>query len=183
MKPIDVFLDKLQGKHRKHGDGYQCKCPAHNGVGNTSLSFSESKDGTILLKCFAGCQAKKIVESLGLELKDLFIPKKRQSFTVEEYSTAKKLPLDFLAANGVTNEDNYVKFEYRNMDGALWTRHRQRVAGKQFFWLPPMKTPMAIYGLWKLPAYCNLLALNSLLPLFLLSFQFCVYDSSDITNC
>ena len=36
------------------------------------LSISEGGDGTVLIKCFAGCSALAIVNAVGLELHDLF---------------------------------------------------------------------------------------------------------------
>jgi len=49
-------------------------CPgvAHaNGDQNPSLSIRETVDGAVLLHCFVGCSVKKIVASLGIELRDL----------------------------------------------------------------------------------------------------------------
>jgi len=47
------------------------RCPAHDDR-SPSLSIRETNDGTILLKCFAGCGAADVVAAVGLTLADLF---------------------------------------------------------------------------------------------------------------
>lgn len=61
-------LDKVKAT----GSGrWQAKCPAHLDKG-PSLSIRELDDGRILVHCFAGCSAVDVVESVGLEISDLF---------------------------------------------------------------------------------------------------------------
>ena len=67
---IHEFLSKLSGV-KKAGVNWQARCPAHDDR-QASLGVSTGDDGRILIKCFAGCTAKSVVESLGLTLKDLF---------------------------------------------------------------------------------------------------------------
>ena len=62
-------LDKVKGSNGR----YQACCPAHDDK-SPSLTISEAADGTVLVKCFAGCTADEIVGAIGLELKDLFPP-------------------------------------------------------------------------------------------------------------
>lgn len=50
---------------------WRASCPSHEDR-HPSLSISLTSDSTILVKCHAGCDAKSIVESVGLSLKDLF---------------------------------------------------------------------------------------------------------------
>jgi len=61
-------LDKV--KLVKAGHWVAC-CPAHHDR-TPSLSISEAQDGTVLIKCWAGCNASQIVKAAGLELRDLF---------------------------------------------------------------------------------------------------------------
>ncbi|MBQ3414094.1 MAG: hypothetical protein IJH39_01830 [Clostridia bacterium] len=49
---------------------YMARCPAHND-NRPSLSLRDLKDKT-LINCFAGCEAKDIMNAIGLELKDLY---------------------------------------------------------------------------------------------------------------
>ena len=65
-------LDKV--KHTGQGR-WVARCPAHNDR-TPSLSLRELDDGRVLLRCFAECSAHEIVTSVGLELTDLFPPRK-----------------------------------------------------------------------------------------------------------
>ena len=47
------------------------RCPAHADR-SPSLSIRETRDGTLLLKCFAGCSVAAITRAVGLEVADLF---------------------------------------------------------------------------------------------------------------
>jgi hypothetical protein len=70
MQPIEKFLTHLPD-HKRSGKGFKACCPAHEDR-NPSLSISEADDGSVLLKCFAGCTAKEVVAAMGLEMADLF---------------------------------------------------------------------------------------------------------------
>ena len=61
-------LDKV--KETGPGTWLAC-CPAHDDK-HPSLSIRETDDGTILLKCWAGCGANDVVEVLGMTFSDLF---------------------------------------------------------------------------------------------------------------
>ena len=74
QSPIDLLLDRLSGVKQTRPDRYQARCPAHDDR-SPSLAISETPDGTILLKCWAGCGAADVVAAVGLELKDLFPPR------------------------------------------------------------------------------------------------------------
>lgn len=69
------LISKL--KASKHGNQWLAKCPAHDDR-QASLSVSQANDGTILLNCFAGCAAERVVEAVGLKMADLFIPKEKK---------------------------------------------------------------------------------------------------------
>lgn len=67
----DLLLSRLDGvKDRGYGR-WLAKCPAHDDR-SPSLSIRETEDGTVLIRCFAGCGAADIVAAVGLELRDLF---------------------------------------------------------------------------------------------------------------
>lgn len=54
------------------GDTIAFRCPVHaDRVASGSLS--EGEDGRALLYCHGGCETERIVEELGLEMKDLFV--------------------------------------------------------------------------------------------------------------
>ena len=60
----------------KAGHGFMCKCPTRmhkHADRNRSLSVRESKDGWVMLKCFAGCTRDEILAAMGLKIRDLAI--------------------------------------------------------------------------------------------------------------
>lgn len=68
----DAILSRLDAV-RKVGPGrWRARCPAHDGKNKQVLSIGETTDGTVLVKCFAGCTAAAVVGAVGLELHDLF---------------------------------------------------------------------------------------------------------------
>ncbi|MBI1747180.1 MAG: hypothetical protein HYR55_11405 [Acidobacteria bacterium] len=69
-RPIEKLQASLQGLKRS-GTGWQARCPAHEDR-TPSLSIKEASDGTVLIKCFAGCSLETILHTLGLSPKDLF---------------------------------------------------------------------------------------------------------------
>src|SRR4030042_2014764 len=78
---IGDILNKLE-KVKRIGNEYKALCPAHEDR-EPSLTVKQ-KDNQILVHCFAGCPTESIVETLGLQMSDLFIdPKeKKQDSTI-----------------------------------------------------------------------------------------------------
>lgn len=66
---IDVLLDKLHVV-TQNGKYYRCFCPTHADT-KPSLSVWIEDDGSIRIKCFAGCRSTQILDSLGLKWSDL----------------------------------------------------------------------------------------------------------------
>lgn len=78
MNPIDNILSRLD-KVKPNGAGkWLACCPAHDDK-HPSLSIKEADNGTVLLKCWAGCSAAKITGAVGLDLRDLFAGDKPRS--------------------------------------------------------------------------------------------------------
>ena len=69
-----VLLERLRAetgrKPSESGEGFSACCPAH-GDGNPSLSIKMCKDGRILVHCFAGCEVRETMDSLGMSMADL----------------------------------------------------------------------------------------------------------------
>ena len=70
-------IEKIRAKHpnpdgwKATGEGvWQIKCPAHDD-GTASLTITDRR-GTLLLHCHAGCTVPAIMESLGMQMSDLF---------------------------------------------------------------------------------------------------------------
>ena len=70
---MELVLSRLPTA-KPNGDGWLVCCPAHEDR-SPSLSINQGEDGRVLLKCFAGCSHDAIVGAMGLESKDLFVPR------------------------------------------------------------------------------------------------------------
>lgn len=71
MTPLDKLLPHLNKVRSVRPGEWRACCPAHDDH-NPSLSIKEGGDGTLLLKCWAGCSAQAIVTAVGLTMRDLF---------------------------------------------------------------------------------------------------------------
>ena len=71
MMPADKLLPLLNKVHLLKPSQWVACCPAHDDR-NPSLKITEAGDGTLLLKCWAGCPAAQIVAAIGLDMRDLF---------------------------------------------------------------------------------------------------------------
>lgn len=77
MTPIENVLNRLDKVKSNGSDRWKACCPAHDDK-SPSLSITETSDGTVLLKCWVGCDALEITQAIGLELRDLFPGEKRE---------------------------------------------------------------------------------------------------------
>lgn len=68
--PIDPLLSKLEGVRKRSDGQWSARCPAHQDK-SPSLSIKEMPDGRILIRCFAGCGAAEVMETIGLRMIDL----------------------------------------------------------------------------------------------------------------
>ena len=76
QRPIDRVLDAIQargGRVNRSGGQWMCTCPAHDDR-NPSLSVKQGDDRRVLLHCHRGCSVESVVDVLGLEMRDLFVP-------------------------------------------------------------------------------------------------------------
>jgi hypothetical protein len=82
MTPTENFLQRLEKVKGRNGQ-WTARCPAHADRG-PSLSIREAEDGRVLIHCFAGCDVNNIVQSVGMDIGDLFPPdEKRKDYPVE----------------------------------------------------------------------------------------------------
>ena len=70
MADIQALINRLDKVRETGRDRYIAKCPAHDD-GDPSLSIRQLPDSRILLRCFAGCGAVDILNSLGLNWQSL----------------------------------------------------------------------------------------------------------------
>ena len=65
---IDALGDRLS---QVNGIRARARCPAHDGLSNTSLA-STATEGQTLIHCHAGCQPVDVLAALGMTMRDLF---------------------------------------------------------------------------------------------------------------
>lgn len=68
---VDSLMTRLAKVKRIRANYWLACCPAHDDF-SPSLSVKVTDEGTILVKCWAGCGAVDIVQAAGLSMKDLF---------------------------------------------------------------------------------------------------------------
>lgn len=78
MSPADRVLGALAGVRRTGPGRWSAICPAHADR-RPSLSIRELDDSRVLLHCFGGCGVDEVVRALGLELADLYPPRRDRS--------------------------------------------------------------------------------------------------------
>ena len=74
MTPVERMLSRLEKVKGKNGSWTAC-CPAHNDK-SPSLAIREGEDGRVLLHCFGGCETINVIQALGMDMNDLFPPRK-----------------------------------------------------------------------------------------------------------
>ncbi|MGD0960798.1 MAG: hypothetical protein ABSB19_13410 [Methylomonas sp.] len=86
MAASDMLLPLLDHVKQIGPNKWTAICPAHDDR-HPSLAITQTDEGALLIKCWAGCGAQAIVESVGLSLRDLF-PRK----TASDYDPTKPRP-------------------------------------------------------------------------------------------
>lgn len=88
---LQKLLNSLGGVKELGDQKWQACCPAHDD-NRASLSITETTDGTVLVKCHAGCPTTDVLAGVGMNLADLF-PRHQsnghangQSRIVDEYT-------------------------------------------------------------------------------------------------
>jgi hypothetical protein len=115
MTPLETLLARLSGA-KKAGNGWSARCPAHDDR-RASLSIAQDHDGTVLVKCHAGCNTSAIVAAVGLKLADLFPTKAGATPTRNSKPTAG-------GRNFSSAKDAVAELERRHgKRSALWTYH------------------------------------------------------------
>lgn len=105
MTPLNRVLSALPTQYYTRGKGkYQAKCPSHDD-GSPSLSIAELNDGRILLHCHGGCDVHSVIDSLGLEMSDLYPQKLDHYASIYQFVNGKPKP----DLSNVTEDDLVVE--------------------------------------------------------------------------
>lgn len=107
--PVEVLLDKL-GEVKQVGEKqWKACCPAHDDS-RASLAISRGEDQRALVHCYAGCDPSAVVAAIGLEMRDLMVPRE---------SAASFSGKAVASDNGKKRGDFDVAYDYRSADGLL----------------------------------------------------------------
>ncbi len=79
MKPADKLLSCLDKVRQGKTNRWLALCPAHPDK-NPSLQITETEDGTLLVKCWAGCTTAAVTRAASLEMRDLFPGNKNSNY-------------------------------------------------------------------------------------------------------
>jgi len=63
-------LDKVKTCPGRHPSNWKACCPSHDDS-DPSLSISETSEGNVLIKCWAGCTGADVMEAVGMEWHEL----------------------------------------------------------------------------------------------------------------
>ncbi len=139
---IHEFLTLFKGIKCVGENEYMALCPAHNDK-NPSLSIGYSKEKShILLHCHAGCEAKDILDCIGLKLNDLYEDTKGSTImknTTYTYCNSqgnvayKKTRTDY--------DDGSKKFYFEQPNGTKGVKGIQR----ELYNLPAVLTATKVY--------------------------------------
>jgi hypothetical protein len=131
--PFDRVIARLQANGARirfrSADSVRSMCPSHPDV-RPSLVLTR-RDGTVLMKCFAGCRKSAILHALGLQMRDLFASdrlKRGSSAIVETYDYTDRDGT--LRAQKVRSEPK--RFWWRRPDPTSGTGWRAGLDGEQF---------------------------------------------------
>ena len=169
-----------KSKLKDNGDSLLALCPFHEDS-NPSFSvdlktgkwhcFTEDESGNFIsfwakINGIDTAEAyKAILEKYGVaqeKPKPASKQKKSESnglgsYSIEQYSADKKLPVDFLrdickaSTDRDRNGSTFLKMPYLKADGELST-YRKRYAQKKFLWKTGSKGKICLYGEWRLQA-------------------------------
>lgn len=94
---VHTMLGRLE-KVKENGPGrWLACCPAHDDR-SPSLAVRETQDGTVLMKCFAGCQTVDVLAAISLDMADLFPQRDNDAYRTSKRPGERWVPRDVLAA-------------------------------------------------------------------------------------
>ena len=74
--PIDLVLSRIDTRPNGR-DRWRCACPVCGEGNQSTLSIGIGDTGAVLLKCWkSGCSPEQIAAAIGLDITDLFPPKR-----------------------------------------------------------------------------------------------------------
>lgn len=123
--------------------------------------FAENEGGNFVSfwakyhRCSTQEAYRAILQKYGVRTEEPKLRSGPDSYTLEEYSFEKRLPIEFLASIKVTTEKDrsgksFLRTPYFTEDGREAT-YRKRYAHKEFRWKQGSSGKICLYGEWRLP--------------------------------
>ena len=125
---IDEFTRLLDAKPSGRNEWKAC-CPAHDD-NRESLSVSVGNNGSIVLKCHAGCDNKDILSRMGLRFSDLY-PDQEKPKSIDYKPSIKR------TKSATRNNSPGRMFDFNNVVATYTYRNgtrKLRDGNKRFFW-------------------------------------------------
>jgi len=73
VSAIHDFLSRCERVRESAPGRFRAMCPCHESkTKSQTMSVRETADGTVLVKCFAGCGALEIIKKVGMKPAELF---------------------------------------------------------------------------------------------------------------
>ena len=124
MIGLEELAHKFE-KAKRDGGGWKVRCPCHDDK-EPSLSISYGKDGRILLCCHAGCETERILDAVGVPMRDLYPDKAGATISVSRGSTGSgNSEAIYYYSNG-TRKLRYPgkRFCWQHFEGGEWKNGR-----------------------------------------------------------
>lgn len=152
----EIIKNYAKGPFTENGPQLKCICPFHDDH-NPSLDFNMEKGVYYCHACGAkGNLSTFLLKVTGKDKNEVWkILNPLPTYTLEEYSSEKKLPINELKQWGVFDSENDVGIRYRDEDGnVIATRFRHHPKSKlRFTWNKGDK--INLYGLWKIKDFSD----------------------------
>lgn len=129
---IDEFTRLLDAKQTGRNE-WKARCPAHDDK-NASLSVSTGRNGSIILKCHAGCNNADILDRMGLKFSDLYPDTESPAITYKPRTAPKdsrqgfnfnEVVAVYTYSNGTRKlRDRNKNFSWQHLEGNEWKPRR-----------------------------------------------------------
>lgn len=152
------IYSKYIEEYKIRGNELICSCPFHD---EDTPSFNVNLENS-KFHCF-GCGEKGNAITFVSKMESITTKEARKriqgimnlTYTLDDYSKDKKLPIDFLVKLGLENARYSLIIPYKNLDNTLLAKKYRNhpFSPNRFSWSRGSKT--VPYGLWKLKDFTN----------------------------
>jgi hypothetical protein len=125
---IENLISRLDFCKPSGSGRWIAKCPAHKDNSPSLAITTNTKDGRILIHCFAGCGATEVLDALDMDYQDLFPPSDgfyhARGFRRSDGPTVDSLMVDICANH--RQKGRKLSKEDKSKELAAWLRTRSK---------------------------------------------------------